>query len=231
MIGVVRYERIDPRTAPRSPSTSRTPTRAAASAPSSSSTSRRPPASAASRRFVADVLPANRKMLRVFEDAGYVVDHEFDDGVVRLAFDLEPTENSLAVTYAREHRAEARSVRRLLRPRSVAVVGASRSRALGRATPCCATSLDGGFTGDVHAVNPTRRRASPGCRAPATVASTSPATSTWPSSPCRPSTSSRSCADCADKAVRGLVVVSRVRRDRGARARERQRRLVALARG
>ena len=26
----------------------------------------------------------NRKMLRVFPDAGYVVAHEFDDGVVRL---------------------------------------------------------------------------------------------------------------------------------------------------
>ena len=49
-------------------------------------------------RFVADVLPHNRKMLRVFSDAGYVVDQEFDDGVVRLAFDLEPTEDSLAVT-------------------------------------------------------------------------------------------------------------------------------------
>ena len=60
--------------------------------------------------FVADVLPQNRKMLRVFSDAGYVVDQEFEDGVVRLSFDLEPTEDSLAVTYAREHRAEARSV-------------------------------------------------------------------------------------------------------------------------
>ena len=83
-------------------------------------------------RFVADVLPANGKMLRVFQDAGYVVEHEFEDGVVRLEFGLEPTEDSLAVTYAREHRAEADSVRRLLEPRSVAVVGASRSTALHR---------------------------------------------------------------------------------------------------
>ena len=77
-------------------------------------------------RFVADVLPENRKMLHVFSDAGYVVAQGFEDGVARVSFDLEPTEDSLAVTYAREHRAEARSVQRLLQPRSVVVVGAGR---------------------------------------------------------------------------------------------------------
>ena len=84
-------------------------------------------------RFVADVLPTNRRMLRVFQDAGYVVGHEMDDGVFRLEFSLEPTENSRAVTFDREHRAEAESVRRLLHPASVVVVGASRSpRSIGR---------------------------------------------------------------------------------------------------
>ncbi len=104
-------------------------------------------------RFVADVLPSNRKMLRVFEEAGYVVSHELDDGVVRLAFDLEPTEDSRAVAYAREHRAEARSVERLLRPRSVAVVGPSRSEGSMGAT-VLANLVRDGFTGTVHAVNP-----------------------------------------------------------------------------
>ena len=84
--------------------------------------------------FVADVLPQNRKMLRVFSDAGYVVDQEFDDGVVRLSFDLEPTEDSLAVTYAREHRAEARVGPAAAAAASrVAVVGAGRTRAVARA--------------------------------------------------------------------------------------------------
>ncbi|HET9945899.1 MAG TPA: GNAT family N-acetyltransferase, partial [Actinomycetes bacterium] len=103
--------------------------------------------------FVADVLPANRKMLHVFEEAGYVVDQEFEDGVVRLSFQLEPTENSLAVTYSREHRSEAASVRRLIEPRSVAVVGASRSpHSVGHTV--LRHVVDDGFTGDVHAVNP-----------------------------------------------------------------------------
>ena len=107
-------------------------------------------------RFVADVLPANRKMLRVFSDAGYVVDQAFDDGVARLSFDLEPTEDSLAVTYAREHRAEASSVQRLLQPGSVAVVGAGRTEhSLGHVV--LRHLLDGGFTGH-------RARGQPPCR-------------------------------------------------------------------
>ncbi|KJS60557.1 GNAT family N-acetyltransferase [Streptomyces rubellomurinus] len=86
------------------------------------------------RRFQAEVLPENRKMVKVFTDAGYTQHRSFADGVVHLEFDLEQTERSLAVMRAREHRAEARSVQRLLTPRSVAVIGASRNpQTVGRA--------------------------------------------------------------------------------------------------
>src|SRR5690606_41224275 len=54
------------------------------------------------RRFVADVLPQNRKMIGVFRDAGYEVSHEFDDGVIAVAFDIEPTDESRAVRMSRE---------------------------------------------------------------------------------------------------------------------------------
>ncbi|MEU9076421.1 GNAT family N-acetyltransferase [Kitasatospora sp. NPDC048538] len=86
------------------------------------------------RRFQAEVLPENRKMVKVFTDAGYTQRRSFADGVVHLDFDLEQTDRSLAVMRAREHRAEARSVQRLLTPRSVAVIGASRHpQTVGRA--------------------------------------------------------------------------------------------------
>ncbi|MFI6847981.1 GNAT family N-acetyltransferase [Kitasatospora sp. NBC_00085] len=86
------------------------------------------------RRFQAEVLPENRKMVKVFTDAGYTQHRSFADGVVHLEFDLEPTAASLAVMRAREHRAEARSVQRLLTPRSVAVLGVSRNpQTVGRA--------------------------------------------------------------------------------------------------
>lgn len=104
------------------------------------------------RRFIAEVLPANRKMIKVFTDAGYTQQRSFTDGVVRLEFDLEPTEQSLAVMRAREQRAEARSVQRLLAPASVAVIGAGR-RPGGVGRGVLRNIVAGGYTGRVHAVN------------------------------------------------------------------------------
>jgi acyl-CoA synthetase (NDP forming)/GNAT superfamily N-acetyltransferase len=78
------------------------------------------------RRFVAEVLPDNRRMLGTFREAGYVVSQRMEDGVFHLTFDLDPTEQVLTVRAAREHRSEARSVERLLNPAGVAVIGASR---------------------------------------------------------------------------------------------------------
>lgn len=68
------------------------------------------------RRFAAEVLPANNKMIKVFRDAGYTQQRSFEDGSVHLTLDLEPTAESLAVQRGREQRAEARSVQRLLAP-------------------------------------------------------------------------------------------------------------------
>ncbi|MEU9670058.1 GNAT family N-acetyltransferase [Streptomyces bobili] len=104
------------------------------------------------RRFAAEVLPANNKMIKVFTDAGYTQKRSFEDGVVRLEFDLEPTERSLAVQRAREQRAEAHSVRRLLVPGSVAVIGTGRTPGgVGRSV--LGNLREAGFTGDLYAVN------------------------------------------------------------------------------
>lgn len=109
-------------------------------------------------RFIADVLPQNRKMIGVFRDAGYEVTHEFDDGVIAVSFDIEPTEASRRVRMSREHRAEARSMRAVLHPASVAVVGVSRrANTIGRAF--FEHLVGGGFTGPLYAVN---NRAEPG---------------------------------------------------------------------
>ncbi|WP_181767629.1 GNAT family N-acetyltransferase, partial [Streptomyces albidus (ex Kaewkla and Franco 2022)] len=104
------------------------------------------------RRFTAEVLPANNKMIKVFTDAGYSQRRSFEDGSVHLTFDLEPTEQSLAVMRAREQRAEGSSVARLLAPGSVAVIGASRS-ARGAGRRILESLHTGGFTGRVHAIN------------------------------------------------------------------------------
>ncbi|KIZ14646.1 bifunctional GNAT family N-acetyltransferase/acetate--CoA ligase family protein [Streptomyces natalensis] len=104
------------------------------------------------RRFAAEVLPANSKMIKVFTDAGYTQKRTFEDGVVRLELDLEPTEQSVAVMRGREQRAEARSVQRLLAPGSVAVIGTGRAPG-GVGRSALRSLLDSGFTGRVHAVN------------------------------------------------------------------------------
>ncbi|MEU2357657.1 GNAT family N-acetyltransferase [Streptomyces misionensis] len=104
------------------------------------------------RRFTAEVLPANTKMIKVFTDAGYTQKRSFEDGVVRLEFDIEPTDRSLAVQRAREQRAEARSVQRLLAPGSVAVIGVGRAPGgVGRSV--LANIRDGGYAGRLYAVN------------------------------------------------------------------------------
>ncbi|MEU8526053.1 GNAT family N-acetyltransferase, partial [Streptomyces sp. NPDC048629] len=104
------------------------------------------------RRFAAEVLPANTKMIKVFTDAGYTQKRSFEDGSVRLHLDLEPTDRALAVQRAREQRAEARSVQRLLAPGSVAVVGVGRAPGgVGRAV--VRNLLEADFAGRVYAVN------------------------------------------------------------------------------
>lgn len=102
-------------------------------------------------RFTAEVLSENQAMLRVFIDAGYAVTREYASGVVDLAFDISPTAASRAVLFAREQRAEAESIARLLAPRSVAVIGASNDPAkIGHAM---LVNLLRSFTGPVYPVN------------------------------------------------------------------------------
>jgi acyl-CoA synthetase (NDP forming)/RimJ/RimL family protein N-acetyltransferase len=79
------------------------------------------------RRFTADVLPQNGRMIAVFREAGYAVRQSMEDGVVSVSFAIDPTDRSLAVMADREHRAEARSVQGLLTARSVVVVASPSS--------------------------------------------------------------------------------------------------------
>ncbi|RIQ32124.1 bifunctional acetate--CoA ligase family protein/GNAT family N-acetyltransferase [Jiangella rhizosphaerae] len=180
------------------------------------------------RRFVADILPANRKMITVFADAGYTVDNSYEDGVVHVEFEIAPTGSSLEVMAAREHRAEARSIERLLTPRSVAVIGASRWREKIGQTLVRNLVL-GGFTGPVYAVNreataitglPAYKsvRDVPGEIDLALVAVPADAVADV-------------VLDCAAKGVRGLVVVSSGFAETGEPVgRSRQAELVRLAR-
>ncbi|WP_367320363.1 GNAT family N-acetyltransferase [Streptomyces sp. HUAS ZL42] len=183
------------------------------------------------RRFAAEVLPANTKMIKVFTDAGYTQKRSFEDGVVRLEFGLEPTERSLAVQYAREQRAEGRSVQRLLMPGSVAVVGVGRAPGgVGRGV--LGNIRDAGFTGHLYAVNkafPEGRKELDGVPAyrsvrdidgPVDLAVVAVPADRVP----------EVVAECGEHGVQGLVVVSAGYAESGSEGRERQRELVRHAR-
>lgn len=102
--------------------------------------------------FTASVLPQNRRMLSVFKQAGFAVSSRFADGIVEVELAIEPTADALALMEARARQAGARSVERLLAPRSIAVVGASRQPGtVGHNV--FRNLIDGGFEGPVYPVN------------------------------------------------------------------------------
>jgi acyl-CoA synthetase (NDP forming)/GNAT superfamily N-acetyltransferase len=111
------------------------------------------------RAFTAEALPENRPMLEVFADAGLPVQRRMTDGVVELTFPLPAGDDDRSLdgyldsVAARESRADVASLRPLLQPASVAVVGAGRRRGtVGR--EILRNIVTGGFTGTVYPVNP-----------------------------------------------------------------------------
>ncbi|GAA0435508.1 GNAT family N-acetyltransferase [Actinoplanes capillaceus] len=108
-------------------------------------------------RFVAEVLPENSGMLRVFGDTGYQVQRRYADGVVHLSFPIAPTEKSREVQESREHVTEARSIARLLAPRGIAVYGAS-ATGHGIGAHILGNLRDGGYTGGIVPVHPSAER-------------------------------------------------------------------------
>ncbi|WP_347256752.1 GNAT family N-acetyltransferase [Actinomadura sp. RB99] len=179
------------------------------------------------RRFVASVLPDNRRMTRVFREAGYRAEQRFEEGVIELVLDLEPTETSVEVMAAREHRAESRSIQRLLFPSSVAVVGASRAEhSVGQTV--LRNLLSGDFTGPVYPVHPTATAVA-GVRAYASVLDI-PDDVDLAVVAVRADAVREVVEQCAGKGVRGLVVVSSGFGETGPEGRADQEELVRLAR-
>ncbi len=113
--------------------------------------------------FTAETLMENTAMLKVFTDAGLPVHRHYAGGVAEMTFPL-PAENGgtaldsyLDAVAERERRADIASLRHVLAPESVVVIGASRQRGtVGRAI------LDnirtGGYAGRLYVINPRARQ-------------------------------------------------------------------------
>jgi acyl-CoA synthetase (NDP forming)/RimJ/RimL family protein N-acetyltransferase len=105
------------------------------------------------RELYGEVLAGNARMLRVAGDLTASTATHLRDGVVEVTLATEADEAALAAIEARERAAGRASLRPLLAPRSVAVVGAGR-RPGGVGHEVLTGLVRYGFTGPVYPVNP-----------------------------------------------------------------------------
>lgn len=77
-------------------------------------------------KFIAQVLRENTRMLRVFEESGFIMTKRVQEGDYELTFDLDQQEEFSKRQAFREHIARSAGMRRMLYPKSIAVIGASR---------------------------------------------------------------------------------------------------------
>ncbi|MFJ8962606.1 GNAT family N-acetyltransferase [Lentzea sp. NPDC102401] len=157
------------------------------------------------RRFTAEVLAINFRMLRVFTDMGLVWTVVPDGDVVHVDLGLEPCDRYLDAVAKRERAADVASLAHVLRPGSIAVVGASRSPAsVGHVV--LRNLVEGNFTGDLYAVNPHARSvAKVDCYASVSELPEAPELAVV----CVPAQAVPGVADeCGRRGVRALVVIS-----------------------
>jgi acetyl coenzyme A synthetase (ADP forming)-like protein len=104
-------------------------------------------------RFEADVLAENDQMMSVFKNYGFHVTSELQTGVYRVTFPIAETAEVAEKKAERERASTLASLRWLLKPQSIAVIGASRHPGtIGYLLLQCL--VQGGFSGRIYPVNP-----------------------------------------------------------------------------
>jgi succinyl-CoA synthetase alpha subunit len=105
------------------------------------------------RWFQATTLFENRQMIEVFRDSGFEVRSKSADGMIDVRLSVTPSSEGTRAIDERDRLATVASLRSLLEPKSIAVIGASRNGAhLGRRI--FDTLIAGGFCGTIYPVNP-----------------------------------------------------------------------------
>ncbi|GAA3494846.1 bifunctional GNAT family N-acetyltransferase/acetate--CoA ligase family protein [Streptomyces prasinosporus] len=157
------------------------------------------------RTFTADALADNHEVLRVFTDLGLRVVRQPDGAEIHLLVPLDDTEDYRVSVERRGRTADVASLTPLLRPRSVAVVGAGREPgSAGRAVLRRLSA--GGFTGRLFAVGPAAATI-PGVRAHPSVGAL-PRTPDLVVVAVPAEDVPRVAEECGRAGVRALVVVS-----------------------
>jgi acyl-CoA synthetase (NDP forming)/RimJ/RimL family protein N-acetyltransferase len=105
------------------------------------------------KQFVAEVLAGNSAMVQALRGLGFAFTGHLDFGVTRYLIDLYPSETMVTAMDSRDRTAELASLRPLLRPASVAVIGAGRrEQSVGHQV--LRNILRGGYAGSLYVVNP-----------------------------------------------------------------------------
>jgi acetyl coenzyme A synthetase (ADP forming)-like protein len=103
--------------------------------------------------FTAWVTPSNQRMVQVFRDSGFPVQVRAKDGLIEVELPTSLGEDGRTQFDDRERVAATAAVASFLRPRSVAVIGASHQR-MTVGAEILGNIIRGGFAGPVYPVNP-----------------------------------------------------------------------------
>jgi acetyl coenzyme A synthetase (ADP forming)-like protein len=182
------------------------------------------------RIFEADVLAENREMMSVFRDYGFHITTELEAGVFHVKFPISPTRKVAKKEAEREHTSTLSSLRSLLSPQSVAVIGASRKpNTVGHVLLQCI--MQNGFSGVVYPINPNADSVMPVKAYPSVLDVPGPVDLALIAVPAP--LVARVADECGRKGVRALVVISDGFRERGSEgaARERELREITLGHG
>ncbi len=177
--------------------------------------------------FEADLLYKNAKMANVFRDSGFETQRAMEGDVIHLRFPLSAAQNQRERAEYRERVAAANSLAPLLKPATVAVVGASRSPgSIGNAL--FRHILQSHFKGVVYPVNP-MARAIEGVAAYPTLASLPEAPDLVILAVAAPKVIPLA-EEALDRGARGLLVIASGFAEAGPEGALRQERLVRLVR-
>jgi acetyl coenzyme A synthetase (ADP forming)-like protein len=178
-------------------------------------------------RFVAMVLPANYRMLGVFRDSGFPVETTTEPDEIRVEFPTSLTPEAIEQFERREQIGAVNALTHVLRPTSVAVIGASRR--VGTVGAAVFRNLLGGqFVGPVYPVNATAPVVQSVLAYPTVEAIPGPVDMALIAVPSN--LVLEVAAQCGRKGVRALVVVTAGFGETDTEGREREKALLNLCR-
>lgn len=177
--------------------------------------------------FEAYVLPANHRMVGMFRDSGFPTEVRVRAGELLVTFPTALTDEAMERFQQRERVAAVNAMQAFFRPRSIAVIGASRERGT-ISGELFHNLVSSGFSGPVFPVNPNAAVVQSVPAYPRVDAIPGPvdlAVITVPAAQVL-----EVAQQCASKQVRGLVVISAGFAEAGDEGRKRQDELLRICR-